>query len=77
MLVTSIVVETLPGRARTVAARMSQLEGMGSSAAEGDHRVVAVWKVPDGDTMEGLSEVLHAMNPEIVEVYPTVVGRED
>ena len=77
MLVANIVIETLPGRARTVAARMAQLEGMGSSSAEGDHRVVAVWKVPDSDTLEGVSEVLHAMNPEIVEVYPTVVGCED
>ncbi len=77
MLVASIVVETLPGRASTVAGRMAQLAGMGSPAAEGDHRVVAIWKVPDSDTLEGLSEVLQAMNPEIVLVYPTVVGRED
>lgn len=77
MLVASIVAETLPGRARIVAERMAHLEGMGSSAAEGDCRVVAIWRVPDGDTLEGLSEVLQAMNPEIVFVYPTVVGRED
>lgn len=77
MLVASIVAETLPGRARIVAERMAQLEGMGSSAAEGDCRVVAIWRVPDGDTLEGLSEVLQAMNPEIVFVYPTLVGRED
>jgi hypothetical protein len=77
MLVASIVVETLPGRARTVAERMARLAGMGSSSAEGDHRVVAIWKVPDGDTLEGLSEVLQAMNPEIVFVCPTVVDRED
>ena len=74
MLVASIVVETLPGKARAVAERMGQLKGMGALAAEGDHRVVAVWTVPDGDTVEGLSEVLHAMNPEIVEVYPTLAA---
>lgn len=77
MLVASIVVETLPGKARTVAERMGHLRGMGSPSAEGDHRVVARWKVPDSDTMEGLCEVLHALNPEIVEVYPTVVGEEE
>jgi len=74
MLVASIVVETLPGKARAVAERMGQLKGMGALAAEGDHRVVATWMVPDGDTVEGLSEVLHAMNPEIVEVYPTLAA---
>ncbi len=77
MLVASIVVETLPGRARAVAERMGRLHGMGSLAALGDHRVTAVWKVPETDTLEGLSEVLHAMNPEIVQVFPTVVGAED
>jgi hypothetical protein len=33
--------------------------------------------VPDCDTVEGLSEVLQAMNPEIVQVYPALVGEDD
>ncbi len=77
MLLTSIVVETLPGRARAVAERMGHIRGMGQASADGDHRVLATWKVPENDTLEGLTEVLRAMNPEIVEVYPTVVGEED
>jgi hypothetical protein len=77
MLVASIVVETQPGKAGTVAGRMAHIRGMGSLAAEGDHRVVATWKVPDSDTADGLCEVLHAMNPEIIEVCPTMVGEED
>jgi len=76
MLVANIVVETLPGMARAVAERMGRIQGMVSPSPEGDHRVVATWKVPESDTLEGLSEVLHAMNPEIVEVYPTLVGDE-
>ena len=76
MLVANIVVETLPGQARAVAERMGRLKGMGRLSADGDHRVVATWTVPDNDTVEGLSEVLHAMNPEIVEVYPTLVAEE-
>lgn len=35
------------------------------------------WKVPDGDTLEDLSEVLQVLNPKIVQVYPTFVGQED
>lgn len=77
MLVANVVVETLPGKALTVAERMGRIQGMEPPSADGDHRVSATWRVPDGDTLEGLSEVLHAMNPEIVEVFPTVVGRED
>jgi len=76
MLVANIVVETLPGMARAVAERMGRIKGMESPSADGDRRVVATWKVPDSDTLEGLSEVLHAMNPEIVEVYPTLLGEE-
>jgi hypothetical protein len=77
MLVANIVVETLPGRARTVAQRMERLRGMGGLTDDGDHRVEGTWKVPEGDTLEGLSEVLQAMNPEILQVYPTLVGRDD
>jgi hypothetical protein len=77
MLIARVVVETLPGQARTVADRMALLSGMGSLSAENDHRLVADWKVPSCDTTEGLSEVLQAMNPEIVEVYPTLLSEED
>jgi hypothetical protein len=77
MPVASIVVETLPGAARTVAERMGHLQGMGSLSADGDHRILAVWRVRDGDTLEGLSEALHAMNPEIVEVFPSLLAEED
>jgi len=77
MLVANIVVETLPGKARAVAERMEQIKGMGSLSADGDRRVVATWKAPDCDTVEGLSEVLQAMNPEIICVYPSMVGEDD
>ncbi|PYQ55668.1 MAG: hypothetical protein DMF78_01295 [Acidobacteria bacterium] len=77
MLIARVVVETLPGHARTVAERMSQMSGMGSLFTESDRRVVADWRVPSCDTREGLSEVLQAMNPEIVEVCPTLIVEED
>jgi hypothetical protein len=77
MLVAKIVVETLPGKADLVAEHMGHITGMALLSAEGDHRVTATWKVPDDDTLEGLSEVLQALNPEIVHVYPTFVGQED
>jgi len=77
MLIARVVVETLPGHARTVAERMSQLSGMGSLFTESDHRLIADWKVPSTGTTEGISEVLQAMNPEIVVVYPTLVSEED
>ncbi len=77
MLVAQIVVETQPGKASLVAEQMGHIRGMGPPSADGDHRVCAVWKVPEGDTLEGLCEVLQALNPEIVQVFPTLVGQEE
>jgi hypothetical protein len=77
MLITRVVVETLPGHAGTVAERMAHLTGIGSLCAESDCRVVADWKVPSCDTTVGISEVLQAMNPEIIVVYPTLISEED
>jgi hypothetical protein len=71
------VVETLPGAAPAVAERMGRLWGMRSIAGDGDRRITARWSVCEGDTALGLSEVLHAMNPEIVEVVPTLVEEEE
>jgi hypothetical protein len=76
-MLANIVVETLPGKAQTVAERMGRLQGMGALCAEGDHRVTGTWRVHDCDTVEGLSEVLQAMNPEIVQVDPALVGDEE
>lgn len=77
MLVASIVVETLPGKAQTVAERMGLLKGMASTTADGDHRVTATWTVPDNDSLWAMAEVLQAMNPEILQVVPTLLGMED
>jgi hypothetical protein len=77
MMVAKIVVETQPGKANLVAEHMGSIKGMGSPSADGDHRVNAMWLVPEGDTMEGLCEVLQALNPEILQVYPTLVGQEE
>ena len=76
MPLASIVVVTLPGMAQAVAERMGRLDGMGPLSAEGQNRVVGTWKVPAGDTPEALSEVLQAMNPEILEVNPLLVEEE-
>ena len=74
MVLANFVVETLPGEAAIVAQRMARIPGMEGAAAEGDHRVVATWKVPDDDNFEGVTEVLRALNPEILEISPTVVS---
>jgi len=75
--VTNIVLETQPGRARSVADLVGQIEGMGLLSVQGDHRVLATWSIPEGHhpEPEGLSEVLGAMTEEILEVG--VLGEEE
>ena len=77
MQVTNIVLETQPGRPRSVADLVGQIEGMGLLSVEGDHRVLATWSIPEGHhpEPEGLSEVLRAMTEEILEVG--VLGEEE
>ena len=70
MVVTNVVVETLPGKAECVADVIGHLKGMALLQVEGGHRVVASWTIPDGQSPEpeGLCEVLRAMTPEILDV---------
>ena len=75
MLVADLVIETLPGMAPAVGERMGRMKGASSVSAEGDHRIHARWAVSDLEHFGGLSEVLQAMNPEIVDVQSTF--RED
>ena len=77
MLVTSLVLTTQPGRARSVAELVGQMQGMQRLSVEGDRSVRATWQVPDGQNAEpeGLSEVLRAMTEEILEV--ALLGEEE
>lgn len=70
MLVTNVVVETLPGKAECVADVIGHLKGMALLRLEEGHRVVVAWVVPDGQSPEpeGLCETLRAMTPEILDV---------
>lgn len=70
MLVTSLLLTTQPGRARSVADLVGQIRGMERLSVEGDRRVLATWHIPDGQNAEpeGLSEVLRAMSEEILDV---------
>jgi hypothetical protein len=70
VLVTNVVVETLPGKAECVADVIGHLKGMALVRLEDGHRVVAAWVVPDGHSPEpeGLCETLRAIAPEILDV---------
>lgn len=70
MRVANIVVETQPGKARSVAELIGALKGVELRGVEGDHRVLALWSFPpeQNPEPEGVSEVLQALTGEILGV---------
>jgi hypothetical protein len=70
MLVTNLVLETQPGRSQAVADLVGHLQGVERAQAEGDRRVLATWRFPEGHhpEPEGVSEALRSMSEEILEV---------
>lgn len=77
MIVAGIVIETLPGAAPRVAARLLRREGLELQGGDGDHRLAAVWSASDGETLESFAEALLRDDAEVLGVYPTFVGRDD
>ena len=76
MLFADLVIETLPGMAPAVGERMGRMKATSGISAEGAHRIRARWALRDLDHFEGLSEVLQAMNPEIIDVQKAL-GEDD
>jgi hypothetical protein len=74
VIVAGIVIETVPGAAPRVAARLLRREGLELQAGDGDHRLAAVWSATDGATLEDFAESLLADDAEILGIYPTFVG---
>jgi hypothetical protein len=74
MIMATVVIETQPGQAFRVAQRMLGIQGLGPLRVADHHRLSGLWWLPEGDTAEGLSEALQAMDPDIVAVIPTFTG---
>lgn len=74
MLIAGVVIETRPGRAADVAARLPGASGLEIHGHDGDRRVAAVWSAPEGQQLETLSELLSASDPDVLGVFPTFVG---
>jgi len=73
-LVAGFVVETLPGAAERVAARLSRLPGISVEGGDGNRRLAAVWTAGRGGSMAELAEQLLASDPDLLGIYPTFVG---
>ncbi len=76
MLIAGVVIETTPGRAPDVAARLNGLSGLEVQGHDGDRRVAAVWGAPEGTQLESLSALLCATDADVIAVLPAFIGND-
>jgi hypothetical protein len=74
MIVTDVVIQTLPGRASAVEAHLEKVvPGFQSRRVAGEDCILGSWCVPSGQP-QALAEVLQSLDPDILSVNPTVLG---
>lgn len=74
MVIAGLVIETVPGSAPRVAARLALIEELVVHGGDGDRRIAAVWSAADGESLDGMAGELLRGDGEIVGVFPTFVG---
>ena len=77
MIVAGVVIETVPGAAPRVAARLLHEPGLELHGGDGDRRLAAVFTGQGAEALEALAERLVHAHDEIIGVYPTYVAEED
>jgi hypothetical protein len=74
MIVAGVVIETAPGAAARVAARLAREPGLEVRGGDGDRRLAAVLTAADGRALAALAERLVRDDAEVLGVFPTFVG---
>jgi len=74
MTIAGVVIETAPGAAPRVAARLVREPGLEVHGGDGDHRIAAVFAGADGQALTAFAEGLLAGDEEVLGVFPTYVA---
>jgi hypothetical protein len=77
MIVAGVVIETVPGAAPRVAARLLREPALELHGGDGDRRLAAVFTGSDGAALEALAERIVKADAEVLGVYPTYVADAD
>lgn len=77
MLISGVVIETTPGKAESVAARIAGTPGLVLVGGDDCSRLAGVLESPDPSALERALRELVRRDEEILGVYPTFLGRED
>jgi hypothetical protein len=74
MIVADVLIQTQPGRAAAVEAHLEKVvPGFQSRRIESGNVIHGSWCAPSGQS-QALAEVLKALDTEIVDVNPTLLG---
>jgi nitrate reductase NapAB chaperone NapD len=76
MLVSGVVIETVPGRAVAVAARLATLPGLTVEAHDAGSRIAAVWRSASGEELAAAAERLVERDDDVLGVFPTFSAEE-
>jgi hypothetical protein len=76
-MIAGVVIETVPGAAPRVAARLLHEPGLELHGGDGDRRLAAVFTGQGGEALEALAERLVHAHDGIIGVYPTYVADEE
>jgi hypothetical protein len=77
VIVAGVVIETVPGAAPRVAARLLAEPGLELKGGDGDRRLALVFTSDGGASLVAFAERLLAADPEVLGVFPTFVADED
>jgi nitrate reductase NapAB chaperone NapD len=77
VIVAGVIIETLPGCAAAVAARLASVEGVTIHGGDGDRQLAAVWAASSAGALEDEAEHLLRADESIVGIFPTFVGHTD
>jgi hypothetical protein len=75
--VAGVVVQTVPGAAPRVAARLLHRPGFEPTGGDGKERVAAVVTAESGEALEAIAEALLRDDADVLGVFPTFVGEDD
>ncbi len=76
-VVVGAVVETLPGRAPSVACRLGSFSDLNIVGGDGDRRLAIVWRSSSAKGLERAMEQLVKEDEEILGVFPTFMGQDE
>lgn len=76
MIIAGVLIETLPGRATGVSARLVNVPGLTLHGGDGDSRIAAVWNADTAQSLEEVVGSLVELDEDVVGVYPTFVAED-